>query len=429
MRPERNRPLRPTDYKKDRKRAVTTVALGLTAAAAGLVLVVTALFFFMDSSRRAMESQARETWFDPWEKLAWDIQDSYKTLEVVALSYDFATDFKETYHYYFAFDREGYPYIVKMKGELNAGYQVLVDYLFGDETMEEPEPVKLRGVAAPIEEDIREFAIESMNDMYDEEILTESNFEDYIGFGILDTTQKPMGSSDVTLSYALGSLGAVFLVLGLIAVVSGGKRKAAAELALEKQTRTLAQMSSYVSDAPSINGEGDLQTLLEEKQKAEDRSSMESITKDLEPERKSNVFLGIIGALGGSLTGVALWLVLGFVGFIAGIAGFVMLKFALLGYQKLSGKLDKKGALISLFIAAFMVFGANVLDYVISMCKAYFEFEASWDTVCFVVMNFWQLMSEHEQWGGFFMNLVIGYGLSIWASCSLIRSILQYREQ
>ena len=105
-----------------------------------------------------------------------------------------------------------------------------------------------------------------------------------------------------------------------------------------------------------------------------------------------------------------------------------MLKFALKGYEKLSGKLDKKGAVISLLIAAFMVFFANVADYVVTLCQAFFEWDASLDTVRYVIMNFGTLMTDADCWGGFILNLMIGYALSIWASFSLIRAILKYKE-
>lgn len=59
-------------------------------------------------------------------------------------------------------------------------------------------------------------------------------------------------------------------------------------------------------------------------------------------EKPSNLLLGVIGALFASLLGVGLWVLIGQVGFVAGIAGFVMLKLALGGYQKLGGSLDKK---------------------------------------------------------------------------------------
>ena len=412
-----------------KKNAVTGIVFGAIALIFGAILAVTGMFFYIDASVEAKKSQARETAFDPWETGS-SAQESYKVVNAIGLTYDFAVDFKETYHYYFAFDEEGHSAIVKMKGDLAPEYQPLIDFMFGDETMEMPEPVAVRGVATVIEDDIREFAIEYMNELYDEEFLNEDNFEDYLGLALLDTTAKPVGHANYSFGQVFLGLGFAFLAIGLLLLIFNIQGHKAAVAAEEKEKVLLSQMSTYSSDAPSpITGETpDLQTVIDRNPPQTQENEFQKIMEAPEAEKKGNMLLGFIGAVGGSLVGVALWLVISLVGFIAGIAGFVMLKFALLGYQKLSGKLDKKGAIISLFVAAFMVFGANVLDFVVSICKAYFQFEASFDPVRFVVVNFLDLMTEYDMWRGFWVNLVIGYGLSIWSSFSLIGSILRYKE-
>lgn len=427
-----NRQMKPVNYKKQKRNALVGIVASVFVTVLSVILAVTGMFFYLDASQESRISQAKETPFNPLER-ATSFQDSYKTMDIVGLSYDFAVDFKETYHYYFAFDDQGYPIIVKMKGDLTPEYQALVDFLFGDESMEMPKPVHLRGVAAVIEDDIQELAIEGMNEMYEEEFLDEDNFQDYLGISLLDTTQKPMGHGDFSVAYTFLGVGAVFLMIGVFLLVLNVRNRKAAEAAEEREKQLISRMSTYVSDAPSVEEREDLQSMIDQNPALNQRpqsqgENLEGIFRQQEESRESNLFLGIIGAIGGSLVGVALWLVISLVGFIAGVAGFVMLKFALLGYQKLSGRLDRKGAFISLFVAAFMVFGANVLDFVIAICKAYFQFEASFDTVRYVVMNFSSLMTELDMWNGFVLNLVIGYGLSIWSSFSLIRWILQYKE-
>lgn len=427
-----NQQMKPGNYKKQKKQALAGIVASVFVVVVAGILAVTGLFFYLDASQESRASQAKETPFNPLER-AGGFQDSYKTMDIVGLSYDFAVDFKETYHYYFAFDAQGYPVIVRMKGDLTPEYQALVDFLFGDESMEMPEPVHLRGVAGVIEEDIQELAIEGMNEMYQEDFLDEDNFQDYLGISLLDTTQKPMGHGDFSVAYTFLGLGLAFLLIGVFLLVLNVKNRKAAVEAEEREKQLISRMSTYVSDAPSMEEQRDLQTMIDQNPALNQgpynqEENLEGILVQQKESKESNMFLGILGAIGGSLIGVALWLVISLVGFIAGIAGFVMLKFALLGYQKLSGRLDRKGAFISLFVAAFMVFGANVLDFVIAICKAYFQFEASFDTVRFVVMNFSSLMTEHDMWNGFVLNLVIGYGLSIWSSFSLIRSILRYKE-
>ena len=425
-----NRQMKQVTTRQKKKNAVTGIVFGAIALIFGAILAVTGMFFYIDATAEVKKSQSSETPFDPWET-GGSARNSYKVMDIIGLTYDFAVDFKETYHYYFAFDEEGHSVIVKMKGELAPEYQPLVDFMFGDESMEMPEPVTVRGVASVIEDDIREFAIEYMNELYDEEFLSEDNFEDYMGIALLDTTLRPMGHADYSVAYIFLGLGFAFLAVSLLLLIVNIKGHNSAVLAEEREKTLLSQMSTYSSDAPSpVTGvTADLQTVIDRNPPQTPENELQKIIQPPEAEKKSNMFLGIIGAIGGSLVGVALWLLISLVGFIAGIAGFVMLKFALLGYQKLSGKLDKKGAVISLFVAAFMVFGANVLDFVVSICKAYFQFEASFDTVRFVVMNFADLMTEYDMWRGFWVNLIIGYGLSIWSSFSLIGSILRYKER
>ncbi len=424
-----NRQMKQVTTRQKKKNAVTGIVFGALALMFGAILAVTGMFFFIDASVESKKSQAKESIFDPWETGS-SAQESYKTVNAIGLTYDFAVDFKETYHYYFAFDEEGHSVIVKMKGELEPEYQVLVDFMYGDESMEVPEPVCIRGVATAIEDDIREFAIEYMNEMYEDEFLNEDNFENYLGRAFLDTTIKPMGHGDYSVGSVFLGLGFAFLAISVFLLVLNIRGHKAAVLAEEKEKTLLSQMSTYASDAPSLDGgeAAELQAVIDRTPSLTQEDELKKII--VEPKEKNgNLFLGLIGAIGGSLIGVALWLVIGMVGFIAGIAGFLMLKFALLGYQKLSGKLDKKGAVLCLFIAAFMVFGANVLEFVISLCKAYFEYEASFDTIRFVVTNFIYLMTDYDMWRGFWVNLVIGYGLSIWSSFSLIGSILRYKEK
>ncbi len=464
------------DYKKDKKRAMTGIVVSALLLMVGLIAGLTGLFFYLDSVAVAAEARGRETAFDPWEDSSSGIQDSWKTWEIVGLTDEFAADFKETYHYYFAFDPDWYLTIVKMKGELGEEFQPCLDFVYEDEA-EEPEPVRVRGVAVPIEDDIREYAIECLNILYDDEnFMTEEYFEDYMGISLLDMTRKPTGRAifrGTSLFVIFGVFGSVGFVLLIANIMSRNQACLEEERAKETMRRMAAWQSSPGEDSAGYRwSDGGTQRAGEwpggggsaqgtggwqgsgggrgggwpdaggnqnsgwpnsggSQGGAGFGTGGEVYNADggrLTPVKKSNVFLGIIGAIGGSLIGVILWVGISLIGFIAGVAGFAMLKFALKGYEKLSGKLDKKGAVISLLIAAFMVFFANVADYVVTLCQAFFEWDASLDTVRYVIMNFGTLMTDADCWGGFILNLMIGYALSIWASFSLIRAILKYKE-
>ncbi len=474
------------NYQKEKRKANIGIVASATVLVLALSISLAALFFYLDAVGEARTCQQKEEDFNPWENSNYG-QYSYKTWEICGLTEEFAADFKETYHYYFAFDPEWYPFIIKMKGELGEEFQPLVDYAYEDNA-EEPDPITVRGISIPIEDDIREYAIECINILYGEEFITEDNFEDYLGVSILDTTQKPMGRADFTVARWLGIFGIANIIAGILLLRKGIRNRKNIGLAEIREQEAMRQAAMWQNTGESnyqgfggtgYSGEGaysgfgsntgssgygsfenentigmsgnndysgvntgasiygrfgstEMPSGMEQSAAGYTGNAQTGYTNNsgvrLIPIKKSNVFLGIIGALGGALIGAGLWVALSMVGLIAGIAGFVMLKFALKGYEKLSGRLDKKGAIISLIIAAFMVLFANVLDYVVALCRAFFKWDASFDTIRYVVMNFGTLMTEADSWGGFGLNLVLGYGLSIWSSYRLIGKILTYKE-
>lgn len=542
------------DYKRAKKNAVRGIVFSVILLMAGLIGCLTGLFFYLDSVAEAAKAQQREEPFDPWEDSSKGVQNSWKTWEIMGLTDEFASDFKETYHYYFAFDPDWYLTIIKMKGSLGEEFQPCQDFVYEDEA-EEPEPVRVRGVAVPIEDDIREFAIECLNLLYDDdEFMSDEYFEDYMGVSLLDLSQKPTGRAEFSTAAGFGIFGVIVSVLGGIFLVANIMQRNGVYQTEKKEKENMRRIAAWQSnpgegsggyygngaalssglgqDAGGLQGGGwsgsdtsqggrwpgsdapqggrpgsDLSqsggwpgsntsqgggwpgldtsqssggqgTDISQSDAFRSSTSQSDISqggvqpesdifwdalsdvtgKDfgagagrtgswqgaagpsgnqtynlngvrLTPVKKSNVFLGIIGAIGGSLVGVVLWVGISLIGFIAGFAGFVMLKFALKGYEKLSGKLDKKGAVISLIIAAFMVLFANVADYVVTLCQAFFRWDASLDTVWYVITNFGSLMTDADCWGGFILNLIIGYGLSIWSSCRLIGAILKYKEK
>ena len=458
------------DYKRDKKNAVKGIVFSVVVLMMGLIGGLTGLFFYLDSASQAAAARQGETVFDPWEDSGEGVQNSWKTWEVMGLTDEFASDFKETYHYYFAIDPEWCFTIVKMKGELGEEFQPCVDYVYEEEA-EEPEPVHVRGVAVPIEDDIREYAIEYLNLLYDEdEFMSEEYFEYYMGVSLLDLTQKPAGKAKFGTAMGFGLFGLAMSVWGGILLMANIMQRNDISLKEKKEKEKMHRIATWQSnpdeDDTKYRGAEDERYRWadgvwtggsaqggagagEESQGSprQDPDGNQGWNQSggmgydfagnqtynlngvrLTPVKKSNVFLGIIGAIGGSLVGAILWVGISLIGFIAGVAGFVMLKFALKGYEKLSGKLDKKGAVISLIIAALMVFFANVADYVVTLCRAFFEWDASLDTVWYVIRNFGALMTDADCWGGFFLNLIIGYGLSIWSSLGLIRWILKYKE-
>lgn len=412
------------DYRKIKKNAAIFMGVGIAVMILGTAFLLVAGALFLDAGIKARESREKEEIFDPYRRTS--LESSYQAMDIVGLSYDFAEDFKGTYHYYLAFTRNLEIRVIKMKGEFSEEMEPLADYLLygGDE----PDPVTIRGTAAVMEEDIKEYALQALNVIGGEGFLDRQGFDQYVGQCYLDLTRKPAGYGDWEGAAGMFFASLICLLAGGFLLVSQIKRRGRAMEALEREKRGFANARMYRQAA---EGE-EISPGAETYETVSPKPAEENQWKDMEAkagmEKKGNMVLGILGAIGGSLIGVGLWVLIGFANFIAGIAGFVMLKFAMKGYQKGAGKLDRRGALICLVIAAVMIPAANILECFLVLCQAFFEFEVSMDTVRYVAMNFSELMSDCELWPMFFKDLIIGYGLSIWSSYRLIAAILTYKE-
>lgn len=138
--------------------------------------------------------------------------------------------------------------------------------------------------------------------------------------------------------------------------------------------------------------------------------------------KESNIILGILGAILGALLGGILWVIIGKMGFIAGIAGSVMITLSIMGYRKFSGFLDKKGKIISILIAFVMIFVAQYMLYALLYCKYYFSGHYSIQNIVYSVKNIGTFLTLTASQGDFIRDLIVGYGLSIWAGFGIIKS-------
>lgn len=134
---------------------------------------------------------------------------------------------------------------------------------------------------------------------------------------------------------------------------------------------------------------------------------------------KSNFVLGVIGALIGSLIGVALWVIIWQLGYIAGIAGALMIVCAMSGYQKLGKALDVKGVIASFVISVIMIFVANQLSWSVMIAM---ELSKAGLDISFFEINreLFALVEDAGLMGEFIGELVIGYLLFIVAGISYV---------
>lgn len=85
--------------------------------------------------------------------------------------------------------------------------------------------------------------------------------------------------------------------------------------------------------------------------------------------KNENVPGGIVGALIGTLIGVASIILLSQLGYVAAFSGIVMAVCTLKGYELLGGKLSKKGIFISIVLMIFMTFIGDRADWAVAVSR------------------------------------------------------------
>lgn len=126
-------------------------------------------------------------------------------------------------------------------------------------------------------------------------------------------------------------------------------------------------------------------------------------------QREAAVLPGLIGALLGVIPGVLLWILLGQLGYIAGICGWLMVRGAIFGYTKLAGGIDRKGEIFATIIAVFMPLVSEYLGIAVSVYRTFHKVDGTTvlDSLASVPLN----LSDPDILRGIIINLVIGYVL------------------
>ena len=140
--------------------------------------------------------------------------------------------------------------------------------------------------------------------------------------------------------------------------------------------------------------------------------------KEQKKQEKSNFVPGLVGAFLGSLIGCALWILIGKLGYIAGIAGAVTGICAMKGYEMLGKHLDRKGVIGSVVIMVIMIFFANKITWAWEAYAALGDYDWTFSE-CFQELDF--ILEGSDLTGSYYTDLIIGYVLT--ALCS-IRTII-----
>ncbi len=86
-------------------------------------------------------------------------------------------------------------------------------------------------------------------------------------------------------------------------------------------------------------------------------------------EKKVNMITGIVGAVIGVLIGVAAWVGIYQLGYIAGIAGFIMMICSIKGFELLGGGLNVPAVILCIVIDIVAVYFAHRLAIAVSVMQ------------------------------------------------------------
>lgn len=138
-------------------------------------------------------------------------------------------------------------------------------------------------------------------------------------------------------------------------------------------------------------------------------------------EERENIFLGTMGAIAGAVVASILWVILGQIGFIAGIAGFLIVFCGVKGYQKLGKNMSRTGIIICIVISVIMIVAAEFVSTGIEI------YRALKDDYIINIMESIKLvpsfLKEPEVRNQVIFNLLIGFALATWASFSFVKKL------
>ena len=146
-----------------------------------------------------------------------------------------------------------------------------------------------------------------------------------------------------------------------------------------------------------------------------------------EEEKPENLAGGFVGALLGSLLGMAALVRIGQLGYVAALSGLIMSVCALRGYEKLGGRLSGKGIAVSIVLVVLMTDLGNQMDWAVSV---YRELKDYYDLTVFDVFRMIpDLIAEDIIDGGQFCGgLAMQYMFVLLGAVPTIRSALRNRK-
>ena len=333
-------------------------ALSVVFFALAAVLLAAAVFFMFFGKMPAKEEAQTE----PVDVYYATEQDEYVYLAMQYMTESVAyLEAVESMQYYITLDSEFNPAVVCLYDSELEEYQPYIDWLYTEETEGGPEEIRITGYSVPFDAELKQFVIESYNEIFGVSFLTAENFEDYFGSYYVTVGQS-------TADYENFNIG-IYCLLGVVLFV------------------ILGVAVSYKN--------------LMEAAVVEDGNYLEV--------RKTHKGRGVLGALLGALLGGVLWAAVGALGYISGWIGILIVLFATTGYKLFAKEESGFGTVVSVIFSLLVIFPATYLAGVwtfyqelnktlsehISLGRAFQEFSA--------------YLTKTDSWGSMIYNIVMGY--------------------
>lgn len=100
-------------------------------------------------------------------------------------------------------------------------------------------------------------------------------------------------------------------------------------------------------------------------------SDQADFRQQAENQKRDHLLAGLVGALLGSVLGAAVIVLIGQLGYVAAISGVIIAVCTLKGYELLSGKLSRRGVVISVVLMLLMIYVGNRTDWAVSVASYY----------------------------------------------------------
>ena len=153
---------------------------------------------------------------------------------------------------------------------------------------------------------------------------------------------------------------------------------------------------------------------------------LEQMSQAARAEQKAvpgNLPAGIAGAILFSLAGVALWVLVNRLGYIAAICGLVLMVCAFKGYEKFSGKLDTPGIIICIIVAVCMGLVSQYVCIGLDIYEVFGEYGVGLLDCMRAVPGF-LFDPELNLLSDYLPDLLMGYAFMVLGSFSFVRNAL-----